>query len=241
MSYKNYSLNPDGAYSLSNLSVPVQGAGNQVLLMPKLKYRFRVVFTNLGGGGSMLTELTRQVINVDRPNVQFDQIDVPVYNSTIKLAGKPQWQDVTCTIRDDSLGAVSKMIGMQLQLQQDFMEQASASSGIDYKFQCNVEVLDGGNGIALPIVLESWQLLGCFIKGANYNNLDYGESAVTNITVTLAFDNAVQLLADATYGVGANMGQRTLGDLSTGIGNPSFLGAPTTAGAAAALSGQAVQ
>lgn len=239
MSNKNYTLNPNGAYSLSNLSVPIQGAGNQTLLMPKLKYRFRVVFTNLGGGGSLLTELTRQVMNVDRPNVQFDQIDVPVYNSTIKLAGKPQWQDVNCTIRDDSLGAVSKMIGQQLQLQQDFLEQSSASSGIDYKFQAMVEVLDGGNGIALPIVLESWQLMGCFIKGANYNNLDYGASEVTTISLTLAFDNAVQLLSDATYGVGANMGIRTLGDLSTGIGNPSFLGAPTTLGALSSVGAQA--
>lgn len=224
MSSKNFFLNPDGAYSLSNLSVPIQGAGNQTLLMPKLKYRFRVVFTNLGGGGGLLTELTRQVVNVDRPNVQFDEIPIDVYNSTIKLAGKPRWQDINCTIRDDSLGAVSKLIGQQLQLQQDFLEQSSASSGIDYKFQAMIEVLDGGNGIALPIVLESWQVMGCFIKGANYNNLDYGESAVTTISITLAFDNAVQMLSDATYGVGANMGPRTLGDLSTGIGNPAFTG-----------------
>ena len=240
MSNKNYALNPNGARSLSNLSVPIQGAGNQTLLMPKLKYRFRVVFTNLGGGGSQITELTRQIMNVTRPNIDFAQIDVPVYNSTIKLAGKPSWQDLTCEIRDDSLGYVSKMIGMQLQLQQDFMEQSSASSGIDYKFQTQVELLDGGNGVALPIVLESWQCMGCFIKTANYNNLDYGASEVTTIGLTIAFDNAVQLLSDGTYGVGANMGVRTLGDLSTGIGNPSFLGAPTTTGSVAAVAGQAV-
>ncbi len=37
-------------------------------------------------------------------------------------------------IRDDASGSVSKLVGEQLQKQMDFLEMASASSGIDYKF-----------------------------------------------------------------------------------------------------------
>ena len=48
--------------SLNNFSVPTD-AGNQVLLMPKLKYRFRV--TLLGFGVSAATELTKQVVDVE--------------------------------------------------------------------------------------------------------------------------------------------------------------------------------
>ena len=55
----------------------------------------------------------------------------------------------------------------------DFVEQASAATGQDYKFQTNVEILDGGNGAVAPIVLETWELYGCFLQTANYNTLNY--------------------------------------------------------------------
>jgi hypothetical protein len=42
--------------------------------------------------------------------------------------------------------SVSKLVGEQVQKQFDFFEQASAASGIDYKFTTRIEMLDGGNG-----------------------------------------------------------------------------------------------
>ena len=119
--------------SLTRMTVPLasdQSNPNQGLLMPKLKYRFRVVFENFGVS-TPRTELTKQVMDFKRPQVQFENIDIPIYNSTIKLAGKYSWQDLTCNLRDDASGAVSRLGGEQLQTQLDFMEQASAASGID--------------------------------------------------------------------------------------------------------------
>ena len=146
--------------SLTKMTVPLasdQSSSNQGLLMPKLKYRFRVSFQNFGVS-SPVTELTKQVVDFTRPNVTFDNIDLPIYNSTIKLAGKYTWADVTCNVRDDASGAVSKLVGEQLQKQLDFMEMASASSGIDYKFLTVFEVLDGGNGTSQPVALETLEL-----------------------------------------------------------------------------------
>jgi hypothetical protein len=60
----------------------------------------------------------------------------------------------------------------------DFLEMASASSGIDYKFLTKIEILDGGNGATTPVVLEAWDLYGCYIKGANYGDLNYGTNVV---------------------------------------------------------------
>jgi hypothetical protein len=57
--------------SLNNISVPTEGAGsNQSLLMPKLQYRFRVILEGFGAGAD-LREMTRQVVDVTRPNVSF--------------------------------------------------------------------------------------------------------------------------------------------------------------------------
>ena len=52
--------------SLTKMTVPLstdQSAGNQGLLMPKLKYRFRVTFLGFGVT-SPSTELTKQVIDL---------------------------------------------------------------------------------------------------------------------------------------------------------------------------------
>ena len=202
--------------SLSRMTVPLasnQSSPSQGLLMPKLKYRFRVTFQNFGVS-QPVTEMTKQVIDFARPSVEFAEIPIPIYNSTIKLAGKYTWADVTCNIRDDASGAVSRLIGEQLQKQLDFMEMASAASGIDYKFLTVFEVLDGGNGTAAPIALETWELYGCYLKSVNYNDLNYGSSEAATISMTITFDNANQV---AGQGVGTLIG-RTVGDVASGVG-----------------------
>ena len=122
--------------SLNKFTVPIAGgqsASSQGLLMPKLKYRFRVSFENFGVTSSR-SELTKQVMDITRPSVNFEQIPVDVYNSKINIIGKHTWDPVSVNIRDDVSSNVSKLVGEQVQRQFDFMEQASASSGIDYKF-----------------------------------------------------------------------------------------------------------
>jgi hypothetical protein len=203
--------------SLQRMTVPLasdQSSSVQGLLMPKLKYRFRVSFENLGVS-KPTTELTKQVVSVTRPNLTFEEITLPVYNSTLKLAGKHTWADVTCSVRDDAGGGVARLIGEQLQKQMDFLEMSSASSGIDYKFLTKIEILDGGNGANVPVVLETWELYGCYLKGANYGDLNYGSNEAVTVEMTIAYDNAVQ--TPEGTGVGTVVG-RTLGDVVTGAG-----------------------
>jgi hypothetical protein len=205
--------------SLTKLTVPLasdQSASAQGLLMPKLKFRFRVTFLNLGVS-QPTTELTKQVMDFSRPNVTFDNIDLPIYNSTIRLAGKHSWTDITCNVRDDAGGNVSRLVGEQLQKQLDFLEQSSAASGIDYKFTTVFEVLDGGNGANKPIALETWTILGCYLQGVNYGDANYGSGTEPmTVAMTIRYDNAVQTLTrEKAVGVGSEV-PRTIGDVATG-------------------------
>ena len=203
--------------SLQRMTVPLasdQSSPTQGLLMPKLKYRFRVMFENFGVS-TPRTELTKQVVNIARPNLTFEEIALPIYNSTLKLAGRHAWADITCSVRDDASGAVSRLVGEQLQKQMDFLEMSSAASGIDYKFTTKVEVLDGGNGANEPVVLETWELYGCYLKAANYGDLNYGSNEAATIEMSIAYDNANQ--TPEGTGVGTEIG-RTLGDVVTGAG-----------------------
>ena len=195
--------------SLLRLSVAGSdgGVGNQALLMPKLQYRFRVEFFNFGIDPTGPLALTRQIVDVTRPQVQFDEITLNVYNSRVYLAGKHAWQPMTINVRDDASGEVSRAVGQQLQKQLDFAQQASARTGVDYKFQTFVEVLDGGNGVLQPRVLETWELYGCYLQQANYQTLNYGTSDVVTIALTVRYDNALQK-PDGS-GVGSFVGQGT--------------------------------
>lgn len=182
--------------TLSKFTVPLQtsqSSPSQGLLMPKLKYRFRANFINFGVSKTT-TELTKQVQDIKRPNVNFNPITIDVYNSKVYLQGKPEWQNTTINLRDDATGAVSKLVGEQIQKQFDFLEQASAPSGIDYKFTLQYDILDGGNGQTTPNILEQWELEGCFLSSVDYGEMSYGSSDPVLIACEIKFDNATQTI-----------------------------------------------
>lgn len=205
--------------SLNRFTVPLstdQSSTTQGLLMPKLKYRFRVTLDGFGVAGTPATELTKQVMNVTRPEVSFEEIKLAVYNSTVKLAGRHSFADAKLTVRDDVSGAVSKKVGEQLQKQFDFYEQSGAASGIDYKFMMRVEILDGGNGAYTPTILEAFEFHGCFLKVATYQGGDYTSNDPLDIAMTITYDNAVQVdAAGALSGLGEAVG-RTVRSLALG-------------------------
>ena len=206
--------------SLSRFTVPLntdQSASNQGLLMPKLPYRFRVTMFDFGVGGAPTTELTKQVMNVERPKPKFEEIKLDVYNSVVKLAGKHSFDDIKLVVRDDMTNIVTNKVGQQMQKQFDFYEQSSAASGLDYKFTTIIEILDGGNGAYQPIVLESFEVQGCWLKTVTYSSSDYSKSTeAMTIEMTICYDNAVQTdEAGNLIGLGQPVG-RTVGTLAIG-------------------------
>ena len=206
--------------SLFNMTVASDNAGgNQGLLMPKLQFRFRVNFLNFGVDINGGLQLTKQVVDCTRPQVTFDEVTLNVYNSKIYVAGKHTWNAISVNIRDDASGSVSKAVGQQMQKQFDFVEQASAATGQDYKYQTNIEILDGGNGALAPTVLETWELYGCFVQQANYNTLAYQNNDPATIGLTIRYDNAIQ--APLTSGIGQFVGRAFNGvdGIATGIGS----------------------
>ena len=203
--------------TLSKFTVPLandQSAGSQGLLMPKLQYRFRAILENFGIS-TPRSELTKQIMDITRPDLNFEQITLDVYNSRVYMAGKHTWNPITINIRDDVNNAVTKLVVEQIQKQFDFFEQSSAASGIDYKFTARVEMLDGGGGASTPNVLETFELYGAYIEAVNYNTLNYATSEAATISLTVRYDNAIQTPQGTGIGTAVT---RTLGTLATGGG-----------------------
>ena len=191
-----------------------QSSASQGLLMPKLQYRFRVILENFGIS-TPRSEITKQVVDVTRPNITFDQITLEAYNSRVYMAGKHTWDPITLNVRDDVNNEVTKLTGEQLQKQFDFFEQSSAASGSDYKFTSRIEILDGGNGANTPTTLETFELFGCYLDNVQYGTLAYATSDPVQITMSIRYDNAIQ--APRGTGIGTAIA-RTINTAATGGG-----------------------
>ena len=177
---------------ITNFGVPTNSAAGTTL-MPKLQYRFRVSFTNLGGG-SLKDQTTQNVISASRPNLTHEEVVVDSYNSKMYLAGKHTWEPVTIVLRDDMDSNVIKVLGQQLNNQVDHADQSSAISGSAYKFSVKIETLDGANGSSTPEVFDTWDLQGAFISNIQYGDLNYADSNMVQVTLTVRYDHALHTI-----------------------------------------------
>ena len=174
---------------ITNFGVPTDSAVGTTL-MPKLQYRFRVSFTNLGGG-TLKDQTTQNVISASRPNLTHEEVIVDSYNSKMYLAGKHTWEPVTIVLRDDMDSNVIKILGEQLNKQVDHTDQSSAIAGSAYKFSVKIETLDGANGTTKPTTFDEWDLQGAFISNIQYGDLNYADSNMVQVTLTVRYDHAV--------------------------------------------------
>lgn len=184
--------------TLSQVGIP--GIGNG-FLMPKLKNRWRVTFVGIGANaGGNSADLSMQAVNVNRPNLSFEQIKLDRYNSTAYVAGKHEWEPCSITVQDDITGKASKVIQNQLEAQQKLIGAdgpwlATAATASAYKFGMKLDLLDGNE-----TVVEQWILEGCFIASADYGDLDYSTSEVSTIALQVRFDHARQVVEQLGLG-----------------------------------------
>ncbi len=163
------------------------GDGVAGILQPKLKYKYRVLFHNYGGVNSR--EYTRNIVSVDRPKLQYEEVPIHSYNSVAYAMGKHLWSPINCSLRDTVDNSVSKLTGRQVQRQVDHHNQTSALSGADYKFNMDIDILTGGS--EANDYLERWKIEGCFVQNVDYDSSDYSASDIVTITLAIRFDNAL--------------------------------------------------
>lgn len=184
--------------------IGIAGVGSGIL-HPKLQHKWRVTFTNIGGGADA-QPLSMQAINVTRPVLNFEEVQLDRYNSRAFVAGKHNFEPITLTFEDDVTGTASQVLQSQLQGQQWIIGAegpwlCSAGEGSLYKFATVIEMLDGCEG-----VIEKWGVEGCFIQNIDYGQLDYAASETVQIAVTLRYDHARQVIGGYGKGEGVAIG-----------------------------------
>ena len=200
---------------LSKFGVPLEGQ-KLGILHPKQQYRFRIRFLNFGLN-SQMRELTQNVVSVQRPSVSYEEVQLHSYNSRGYIAGKHEWETVEITLRDDINNSVISEVGAQVQKQVNHYEQTSAVAGINYKFSCFIDSLDGTNNEEL----EAWELNGCFLSNVSYPEGNYENSDANIVTLTVRYDVATNTAGPNTNG-GATTGDDPMINLPSLTGGSLF-------------------
>lgn len=176
--------------TLDKFGVPIAGTSSGLgILMPKLKHRFRVIVYNFGDNTGLIN-VTRQVVTAGRPSINYNETPLHSYNNIVYIAQKPEWQTIEVVLRDDITNLVTSSVSSQVQKQMNHYSQSAASAASNYKFQMELQILDGTmNGFN---TLESWYLEGCYLTSIAYGDTDYSSSDPVTITMTIRYDNATQ-------------------------------------------------
>lgn len=188
--------------TINDIGIPGVGSG---ILHPKHKNRWRVTFANMGGGADS-QPVSMQAITVARPKLSFEEIELHRYNSRAWVAGKHSWDEMALTVEDDVTSTASTVIQAQLQKQQWLIGAegqwlAAAGEGSLYKFVTYLDMLDGNDQ-----VVEKWTVEGCWIKSADYGELDYAANEKVTIALSIRYDHARQTLGGYTQGPGIATG-----------------------------------
>lgn len=178
---------------------------SNTILQPKLQNRWRVTFTNMGGGADS-RPVSAQATNISRPNLSFSEVELHRYNSRAYVPGKHEWDSLSLTVEDDVTSTASTVIREQIQAQQwltgvEGAWLSAAPEGSILKFTTQLDMLDGGENI-----LERWIYQGCWLQNVDYGSLDYSTSEATTIDCTIRFDHAYQDMLTYTSGPGTAIG-----------------------------------
>lgn len=166
-----------------------QSQGQGPLIMPKVKYKWRVLFYGLGSPEDTADAITLNTNSLTLPTLTHETIRIHSYNSSAYYAGKHEWGTLSLVVRDTYDNTVALAVGRHAQRKLDHYQQTSFMSAADYKFKMVIQQLTGGHGS--DGVTANYLLEGCFVETYDWGDLDYSSSEARTISMTIRPDNVI--------------------------------------------------
>jgi hypothetical protein len=143
---------------------------------PKTKNRF-IMYMN-GIPSYMIKKL-------NRPTVEFGDVDIHHINTKRKLKGKINWGDFTMTLHDPVVPSGAQAVMEWVRTAHESVTGRDGYSAF-YKRDLQFEVLG-------PVgdIIEEWVLKGAYIKTANFGEMSWEDDQPTEIELTLRIDYAI--------------------------------------------------
>lgn len=142
------------------------------------KRKFRWVFAIEGIDAFLMKTAARPQITIAEQTISF-------INSTRYIAGKGTYNPISITLHDPIAPSGAQQV---MEWVRTHFESVSGRAGYAdfYKRDCQIKMLD-----PVGTVVELWDLKGCFLNDANFNDLSYDAEDPTEISITMRFDNCV--------------------------------------------------
>ena len=125
------------------------------------------------------------VKTLERPTVTSEVVTLDHINVKRYTKGKTSWSTVACTLYDPIVPSGAQAVMEWVRLHHESVTGRDGYSDF-YKKDITFNVLG-------PVgdKVEEWTLKGAFITAANFSDMDYSATNVSDISLTLRYDYAI--------------------------------------------------
>ena len=143
---------------------------------PKMSNRF---IMNIEGIPAFLVKTT------GRPNITLNEVELNHINVKRYVKGRAEWQQLTVTLYDPIVPSGAQAVMEWVRLHHESVTGRDGYSDF-YKKDITFNVLG-------PVgdKVEEWTLKGAFIQAANFSDMDYSATNVSDISLVLRYDYAI--------------------------------------------------
>ena len=125
--------------------------------------------------------------SAQRPHAVVDEAVMHHDEEQAYFAGKYHWEPISLVFYDvqspiDNSAKIWQWLNKVIQV-----PNATVSTPAEYKKECVLNMTDGSG-----VSVEKWQLINCWPIDINWNDLDYTNSEIQTVDVSLKFDRAIQ-------------------------------------------------
>lgn len=123
--------------------------------------------------------------SASRPSITTKETQIPFINTETYVAGRYNWENIQCTLRDPIAPSASQAIMEWVRL---CSESVTGRQGYaaGYKRDLELEMLD-----PTGVCVQKWVIKNAWISTANFGTLDYGDDELADITITLRPDYCI--------------------------------------------------
>lgn len=123
--------------------------------------------------------------SASRPSINQTETEIPFLNTSTYVVGRYTWETIQVTLRDPIGPSASQAVMEWVRLHSESVTGRQGYAA-GYKRDVELDMLDpSGNCVS------KWILKNCMATNVNFGDLDYSNSDLATIQMTLRFDYAV--------------------------------------------------
>lgn len=123
--------------------------------------------------------------SANRPSITQEETPIPFLNTSTWVVGRYTWDTIQVTLRDPIGPSASQAVMEWVRLHSESVTGRQGYAA-GYKRDIELEMLD-----PTGVVVSKWILKNTMVTTVNFGGLDYSQSELADIQMTMRFDYAI--------------------------------------------------